>query len=94
MKTIHALWLRATDLVKSMGFPPYVVIDHQAYNHLKSYYRLSKAIATADHNGLTKKNGTVHPLVIGVGVGTEHYSFSRDPKGRLHLPQALRRRMF
>lgn len=93
MKTLHALWLRATDLVKSFGFPPYVVVDHQSYNHLKGYYSLKKAIAAGDCTDLTKGSGTVHPLLIGVGVTIQHCTFSRDRKGRIHLPQALRDRM-
>lgn len=93
MKTLHALWLRATDLVKSFGFPPYVVVDHQSYDHLKGYYSLKKAIAAGDCTGLTKGRGTVHPVVIGVGVASKQYAFSRDRKGRIHLPRALRDRI-
>jgi len=86
---LHALWLRALDILNAFGAPPYLVPDAQAYNSARCYYALKTALDVADPLAYTAKEGLESLVSIN---GVDHH-FTRDRFGRLHLPKAIRERM-
>ena len=91
---LRALGLRALDSIRSYGVPPYSYMGTglQSMKVLCSY-SLGKAMKDAPVDPATtapgSKMGTRYIM-----VGAQQYEVRQDRFGRVHLPNALKHRLF
>lgn len=86
---LRALGLRLLDTLLAFPSKPYAVEDKQSVTGFLFFYSLERALRVGDAASKTAKDGEVHVLFVGL----TRYKFTRDRKGRLHLPKAIRDRI-